>query len=159
MRVTTREIFLFSLKNFYKGAIGIISIGFLVLALFIIGINWNSFAPESRNTLILAVALGGTAQVFMIFKRSEKQAKSPANQRDIYMKLDSQGIRVQQGREKGEVSWDQIIKAERISDFYVLYLSKGQAYLVPGLCLVGNRKARFLDLLKQHLDADRRKKL
>ena len=156
-KVTAREIFVFSVNNYYRSVSGIVSVLCTIAALAFIVINRERIGVTTADLLFMAILLVAVGQVFVMRQRAAKQAADPVSSQEMFFKLNSEGVRVRQGKETGNVTWDQILRVKKISGIYMLYLSRNQAYLIPERVFRGAAKQRFLKLLEQYVPAGKRK--
>lgn len=157
VKVTAREIFLFSLHHYYHSTPGFISIGCTVLALGAVAAAWNIQPGYMKATLALAVVLIAATQPFILYRKAGREALDPKRSKETHFKIDYNGLRVHQGKDKAVIRWNQIIKAGKVSDIYVLYLTKDRAYLFPERVLLGGKKEQFLNLLREYIPAEKRR--
>lgn len=83
-----------------------------------------------KAILALAVVLIACTQPFVLYRKAGREALDPQRSKETHFKIDYNGLRVHQGRDKAVIRWKQIIKVGKVSDIYVLYLTKDRAYLV-----------------------------
>lgn len=157
IKVTAREIFLFSLHHYYHSTPGFISIGCTILALGAVAATWPAQPGYMKAALILAAFLIAATQPFVLYRKAGREALDPQRSRETHFKIDYNGLRIHQGKDKAVIRWNQIVKVGKISDIYILYLSKDRAYLFPERALAGGRKEQFLNLLREYLPAEKRK--
>ena len=155
VKVGAREIFLFSLHQFYRTMPGFFSIGCTLIAYGALFAVWGSLDTVMGIALFLAIAASMFSQVIMMRRRAEKQASDPNMSQETYFKFDYNGFKVTRGKEKAQIPWKQIIKVGKIKDIYVLYLTQNRAYLIPGEYLKNGREQKFLRLLKEYMPAER----
>ena len=105
----------------------------------------------------LAVVLIACTQPFVLYRKAGREALDPQRSKETHFKIDYNGLRVHQGRDKAVIRWKQIIKVGKVSDIYVLYLTKDRAYLFPQRVLEGGKKEQFLNLLREYVPAELRK--
>ena len=157
VKVTSREIFLFSLHHYYHSVPGFISIGCTILALGAVVATWPAQPGFMKAILALAVVLIACTQPFVLYRKAGREALDPQRSKETHFKIDYNGLRVHQGRDKAVIRCKQIIKVGKVSDIYVLYLTKDRAYLFPQRVLEGGKKEQFLNLLREYVPAELRK--
>ena len=157
VKVTSRETFLFSLHHYYHSVPGFISIGCTILALGAVVATWPAQPGFMKAILALAVVLSACTQPFVLYRKAGREALDPQRSKETHFKIDYNGLRVHQGRDKAVIRWKQIIKVGKVSDIYVLYLTKDRAYLFPQRVLEGGKKEQFLNLLREYVPAELRK--
>lgn len=157
IKVTAREIFLFSLHHYYHSTAGAISIGCSVLALGAVAATWSAQPGYMKGILALAVVLIAATQPFVLYRKAGKETLDPQRSRETHFKIDYNGLRVHQGKDKAVIRWNQIVKVGKISDIYILYLTKDRAYLFPERVLDGGKKEQFLNVIREYVPAEKRK--
>lgn len=157
IKVTAREIFLFSLHHYYHSTPGFISIGCTILALGAVAVTWPAQPGYMKGVLALAVILVAATQPFVLYRKAGREALDPQRSKETHFKIDYNGLRAQQGKDKAMIHWNQIIKVGRVSDIYVLYLTKDRAYLFPERALADGKKEQFLKLLREYVPAEKRR--
>lgn len=157
VKLTAKEMFLFTITHFYKSLTGILSVITTAMVVGIVAVSWSSQSGAFRAVLLAGVAFIVCLQPFMLYAKSARQARDPQLGKEIFYKMDYNGVKVQQGREKANIGWRQITKVGKIPGIYVLYLSKATAYLIPERTLSGGKKGQFLKLLDQYVDREKRK--
>lgn len=159
VKMTAREIFLFSVYHFYRSIPGCVSIACTIMALGAMGVIWYSQPAFMRGVMVVVFILVVFGQPFALHRKAVRQAAHPQLSREIHFKMDYNGIRVQQGKDKGSLRWKQILKVGKVSDIYILYLNKDQAYLIPERVLDGGKKEQFLELVRQYVPAEKRRRI
>ena len=100
VKVTSREIFLFSLHHYYHSVPGFISIGCTILALGAVVATWPAQPGYTKVILALAVVLVACIQPFDLFRKAGREALDPQRSKNTHCKIDYNGISDQQGRDK-----------------------------------------------------------
>lgn len=157
IKLSAKDIFTFSIIHFYKTFTGFLSVITTAMVIGVVAMSWPEQSGAFRGILLLGVIVVICLQPFMLYVKSVRQTRDPQLGKELYYKLDYNGIRVQQGREKSNISWRQIAKVGRIPGIYVIYLNKSTAYLIPDWALSGGKKEQFLKILDQYIDREKRK--
>lgn len=157
VKLLAKDIFIFSLYHFYKSAQGAVSIGCAALAAAIAAVSWPTQPEMVRLTFAIGVVLVIGSQPFMLYRKAVKQAMDPEQGKEVSYKLDYNGMRVQQGKDRAVIYWNQVVKVGRRSGLYVLYLNKARAYLIPDRVLSGDKKEQFLKIIRQYVAEEKRK--
>ncbi len=156
-KITAREIFVFSVNNYYRSVSGIVSVLCTIAALIFIVFNRERIGIKVADLLFMVILLVAVGQVFIMRQRAARQAANPVSSQEMFFKISSDGIRVRQGKETGNVTWDQVLRVKKISGIFMLYLSRNQAYLIPERAFRGAGKQRFLQLIEKNVPAKKRK--
>lgn len=157
VKLTAKEIFIFSIYHFYRSMAGAISVICAAMVLGVVIVSWSSQTGILRLVLFLSAVVVVVCQPFMLYRKAVKQAQSNETGKEIIYKMDYNGLKVQQGREKAVVYWNQIIKVRRLPGMYVMYLNRSRAYLFPERVLMNGKKEQFMKVLAQYVPADKRK--
>lgn len=156
LKLTAKDIFLFSMFHFYKTISGGISVACTIMVLGIVAATWSSQTGIYRGLLVAGIIFVALCQPLTLYRKAVKQAKDPAAGKEIFYKMDYNGVHVQQGKEKANINWNQIVKIGRIPGITVFYLNKSRAYLFPDWALTG-KKEQFVKLLDQYVPKAKRK--
>ena len=154
---TAREIFLFSMSHFYRSVPGIINVVCMIMALGLSAAVWGSQTGPMRVMLGAALAAALAVQPFVLYRKAAREAADPNRSREIHFKIDYNGLKVSQGKEKASIRWNQVLKVGKVSDIYIIYLTKNRAYLIPGRVLTGEKKEMFLGLIRQYVSTEKRR--
>lgn len=158
-KITGRELFVFSLNNFWRSAAGLISIACTVGVLLFLILRRDTIGSETALILVALVIGAMFVQVASMRGKAGRRVSdqdSPSSQ-EMFFRLDKNGIRVRQGENKGQASWDQIKRVKRAGGVYMLYLSNDEAYLFPERVFRGAEKQKFLRFLEQYVPAAKRR--
>lgn len=157
IKLTAADIYKFSMYHFYRSAPGVISVFCTVMVFGVVAVSWNAQPPSWRIGLLAGAVIVAACQPLVLYRKAVRQTQNPLLSKEIFMKLDHNGIKAQQGKDKANLRWKQIIKAKKIPGMHVLYLDRSNAYLIPGWVLDGSKKEEFEDLIKKHVAAEKRK--
>lgn len=157
IKLTAKEIFIFSIIHFYKTMAGVFSVICAAMVLGVVVVSWSSQTGVLRLVLFLSGVVVVVCQPFMLYQKAVKQTQNTETGKEIFYKMDYNGVKVQQGKEKAVVYWNQILKIKKLPGIYVMYLNRSRAYLFPERSLVGGKKEQFLKVLIQHVPAEKRK--
>lgn len=155
--LTAKEIFLFSVHHFYHSVPGLISLGCTVLALLAGASALAAQSADAQGAVLAIMILVVVTQPYILYRKAVKKAADPQTSKQIQYKFDFNGIRVQQGKEKASLRWNQIDKVGKLFSIYIIYLTKERAYLIPVRVLPGGKKGQFLDIIKKYIPAEKRK--
>ncbi|MEG1575639.1 MAG: YcxB family protein [Clostridium sp.] len=157
VKLMPKDIFMFSMYHFYQTIPGIISVACTILVLGVVAASWSAQPGVFRAIMLIGVVFVMVSQPFLIYQKAVRQTKDPQAGKEIYYKLDYNGIRVQQGKEKGTVSWSQVVKVRKIPGTFVVYLNRSRAYLFPYWALTGDKKTQFTSAINQYVSKEKRR--
>lgn len=157
VKLTAREIFVFSIYHFYKSMAGVISILCAAMVLGVVVVSWSSQTGILRLVLFLSAVVVVVCQPIMLYRKAVNQVRNNETGKEIIYKMDYNGLKVQQGREKAVIYWNQIIKVRRLPGIYVMYLNRSRAYLFPERVLDNGKKEQFMKVLAQYVPEEKRK--
>lgn len=157
VKLKAKDIFIFSIFHFYKSVMGAVSVICTLLVLGVVAASWPMQTGIFRVILLLGAVVVAACQPFMIYQKAGRQVRDPQLGKEIQYKMDYNGVRVRQGKEKAVIGWNQIARVGRMPGLYVLYLNKSRAYLLPDRALVSGKKEQLLKLLNQYVPIEKRK--
>lgn len=157
IKLTPKDIFLFSMSHFYKTIAGGISVACTLMVLGVVAVTWTSQTGIYKGLLVVGIIFVAVCQPITLYRKAVKQARDPQAGKEISYKMDYNGVHVQQGREKANINWNQILRVGRVPGITVFYLNRSRAYLFPDWVLAGDKKAEFLKLLNQYVPKEKRK--
>ena len=147
VKIQPKEIFIYSMYNFWAGLRGI---GCIILTVLVI------IAAAASEERLGVIALTGF-QIFAIWKQAERTARDAKTGAEIVFHIGDEGIRARQANGKGEISWDKLVKVKKIAGIYVLYLGRDKAYLMPKRVFGGSEEQIFLSMLTRNLPQEKRR--
>lgn len=157
VKLTAKDIFLFSVFHFYKTVVGGISVACTLMVIGIVAITWPSQTGFNRVVLLVGILFVTVCQPLTLYRKAVKQSKDPQAGKEIAYRMDYNGVHVQQGKDKANINWNQIVKVGRIPGITVFYLNRSRAYLFPDWALAGEKKTQFVKLLDQYVSKEKRK--
>lgn len=157
VRVSAREIYIFSMYNYLASPFGVFAILGTLAVFALVIYNRARLGDQVAYLIVAAMLFFIVFQLFQVRLKAKRQAKSSEHAPDILFNLEPDGIRVRQGTEKGEIRWDQLYKVKHVAGVYMLYLGQGQAYLIPDSALNGTARETFLKILKAYVPEKKRK--
>ena len=157
IKLTEQEIYTFLKHTFYRGARGAASLICVLLMILVVAVSWNQQPPAGRVILSVGVVLLILMQPFALHRRAAAQVKDPEQSKEMFLHLDYNGIKAQQGRDKANIGWRQVEKVTRLTGLYVVGLRGNKAYLIPDRALTWTKKEQFEKLLKTYVSAEKLK--
>ena len=158
VKIQPKEIFIYSMYNFWAGMRGIGSIILTVLVIIAAAASEERLGTQVTNLVILGViALTGYYQGDHSPNEAERAARDAKTGAEIVFHIGDEGIRARQANGKGEISWDKLVKVKKIAGIYVLYLDRDKAYLMPKRVFRGSEEQIFLSTLIRNLPQEKRR--
>ncbi|RHQ86083.1 YcxB family protein [Clostridium sp. AF22-10] len=149
VKIQPKEIFIYSMYNFWAGLRGIGCIILTVLVIIAAAASEERLGTQVTNLVILGVIALTGFQIFAIWKQAERTAGDAKTGAEIVFHIGDEGIRARQANGKGEISWDKLVKVKKIAGIYVLYLGRDKAYLMPKRVFRGSEEQIFLSSLQE----------
>ena len=157
VKIQPKEIFIYSMYNFWAGMRGIGSIILTVLVIIAAAASEERLGTQVTNLVILGVIALTGFQIFAIWKQAEHTAGDAKKGAEIVFHIGDEGIRTRQANSKGEIIWDKLVKVKKIAGIYVLYLDRDKAYLMPKRVFRGSEEQIFLSMLTRNLPQEKRR--
>ena len=120
VKIQPKEIFIYSMYNFWAGLRGIGCIILTVLVIIAAAASEERLGTQVTNLVILGVIALTVFQIFAIWKQAERTAGDAKTGAEIVFHIGDEGIRARQANCKGEISWDKLVKVKKIAGIYVL---------------------------------------
>ncbi len=157
VKIQPKEIFIYSMYNFWIGIRGIAAIILSILVIIAAGASEERLGTQVTNLVILGVIALMGLQIYVIWKQSKHTASDSKTGSEIVFHIGGEGIRARQANNRGEISWDQLIKVKKIGNIYTLYLDRDKAYLIPKRIFKGSEEQIFLSVLAKNLPEEKRR--
>ncbi len=106
VKIQPKEIFIYSMYNFWAGLRGIGCIILTVLVIIAAAASEERLGTQVTNLVILGVIALTGFQIFAIWKQAERTAGDAKTGAEIVFHIGDEGIRARQANCKGEISWD-----------------------------------------------------
>lgn len=158
VKLTTMDLWKFSMYHANHGAYGIFNVLFTAAALVLIVTTWNENAAVYRVLLIISALLFTVWQPFILYLKAARQGKTPAMERPMTLTFADEAIVVTQGEESLTLSWEDIVKAKRALHMIIIYIDGIHAYLLPD-SVTGSQREAVCALLKTKLPDKKRKRI
>ena len=137
VKIQPKEIFIYSMYNFWAGLRGIGCIILTVLVIIAAAASEERLGTQVTNLVILGVIALTGFQIFAIWKQAERTAGD--------------------AKTGAEICWDKLVKVKKIAGIYVLYLGRDKAYLMPKRVFRGSEEQIFLSMLTRNLPQEKRR--
>lgn len=158
VKLGVKELWQFSMYHSNGGVMGGVNVLFTLAALYLIITRWGVLGISYRLLLVVCVLMFTVWQPLLLYNKARKQAKSPAVQAPMLLTFGENGLKVEQGDQTAEFSWDQMGRVDRMPTMVILYMDRIHAYLLPKAELAG-REEEFYKLVREHLPKARRRRI
>lgn len=158
VKLTAKELWLFSLYHSNRGMIGIFNIIFSAAAIFLLCFTWSTVSASYRVLLIICAMMFTVWQPGLLYLKAAKQAKTPAVKDPMGLSFSDSGIVVTQSDQTMELEWDHIGRVDGVPNMLIFYMDRIHAYLIPKDVL-GEQEEGFRALLREKLPPERRKRI
>ncbi len=157
VKIKPKEIFIYSMYNFWIGVRGIATVLLTVLVIIAAAASEERLGNQITNFVIIgAVALLGL-QIYVIWRQSVRTAEDAKIGAEIVFHIGNEGIRARQASTRGEIGWDKLVKVKKIAGIYMLYLDRDKAYLMPQRVFKGSEEQIFLSMITKNLPEKKRR--
>lgn len=157
IKIQPKEIFIYSMYNFWAGLRGIGSIVLTLLVIVAAAASEERLGTQVTNLVILGVIALVGFQIFAIWQQAQRTAGDPKTGAEIVFHIGDEGIRARQANSRGEIRWEKIVKVKKIAGIYLLYLDRDKAYLMPKRAFKGSEEQIFLTTLTRNLPQEKRR--
>ena len=128
VKIQPKEIFIYSMYNFWAGLRGIGCIILTVLVIIAAAASEERLGTQVTNLVILGVIALTGFQIFAIWKQAERTARDAKTGAEIVFHIGDEGIRARQANGKGEISWDKLVKVKKIANGVLTQVETKWAY-------------------------------
>lgn len=150
VKMTSKDLFEFSMYNSYKGAMGLFNVIFTVAALALLVFTWGSVSVWQRVLLAACGLIFTVVQPLLLHYKAGKQAETPGFSTPVDMTFTDEKIYVNQAGVEGELEWKQVWKAVRIPTMFILMMGPSHGYLLPNRSVEGHEE-ELTDILRKNL--------
>ena len=119
--------------------------------------TWPAQPGFMKAILALAVVLIACTQPFVLYRKAGREALDPQRSKETHFKIDYNGLRVHQGRDKAVIRWKQIIKSGKGVGHLCAVSDERQGLPVSAAGAGRRKKEQFLNLLREYVPAELRK--
>ena len=131
MRLSTKDIWKFSLYHASRGFQGVFNVLITVVSLGYLIFRWNMLAVNHRVILLLLGLLFSVIQPAILYIKAASQARSEAIEQGMHLEFSNEGIDARQGDQEIHYTWDNVYKSMIKRDLLIIYFDHVRAYLVP----------------------------
>lgn len=122
----------FLLRHSYKGVAGIIGVGFSLLALVYLCMNFGTLSDGKRVLLTFGALLFTVINPILIFFNATKQVKlNPTFKDELDYVLTEEEIKVIQKGQELALPWSEVQTVVETKRSIIIYLSKVRAFILP----------------------------
>lgn len=146
MKITTRDLWIFSMYHSNRGFQGVFNIIF-TLAWFYLLITQELDIPRRIAYLVCAMMFS-VIQPLLLYLKSMKQAKTDAIRQEFILSIQEKGLKVTRANSSGEFAWEDIYKTMFYPNLIIIYVDIRRAYLIPKRYWKENQK-ELIQILKE----------
>lgn len=133
IKITAKDLFLFNIKQAYKGMQGALSI---ILPALIFAYAITTFGQVGMGSSLVYVGLGIVFLVYVpvsLWLRSKKIVLDPNNalSKELHYEFAEDMIRVSVEAESVEFKWENIYQMKKSGDLLLIYTNRINAYILP----------------------------
>ena len=156
VRLTAKELWLFSMYHANSGIMGLFNLLFTLAALFLLVFRWGDLTVAYRFLMFGCALIFTVLQPLLLYGKVRRQAQNTAMQQPMYLTFHKNGLKVEQRDQEAEFTWEQMGRMDKKWSMTVLYMDRVHAYLLPKKVL-GDQEEKFFAMAKEHLPKERRK--
>lgn len=157
VKIQPKEIFVYSMYNFWVGMRGIATIVLTLLVLIAAVASEARFGSQVTNFVVLGVIVLVGFQISAIWQQAQRTAGDPKTGAEIVFHIGDDGIRTRQANSRGEIGWGKLVKVKKVAGIYLLYLDRDKAYLMPKRAFKGSEEQIFLTTITRNLPQEKRR--
>ncbi|HBA96670.1 MAG TPA: hypothetical protein DCZ23_01040 [Lachnospiraceae bacterium] len=132
IRLTTSELYAFSMRHAYSGLSGIAGLVISFGSLVICALDFKHMQTTSFIALIVIGLLFTVIQPVMLYGKARVQVKRNENiNGSLHYKLSEKGIEISQGEQTASVKWHEVRKRKMAKNAIYLYMSPIRAFIFP----------------------------
>lgn len=158
VKPTIKELWQFLLYHANRGTMGLLNLGFTLMALFLLIVRFSELPRSYRWMLVFCVLVFTVLQPGDLYRKARRQAKSPAAKDVMILTFDDTGLRVEQNDQQTAFTWEQMGRMDRKPTMTILYMDRVHVFLLPKRVL-GEQEEAFYEMVRQHLPKERRRKI
>lgn len=158
VQMTASDLWRFSLYHANRGYLGFFNLLFTLAAAFLLVTTWNQNTAAYRILLAVLTLLFPVWQPFQLYLKAKRQASLEVMKKPVHFLFQETGLRIEQGEQTQELTWDQIVRVEGNRWMLMIYMDRIHAFLLPETAMNGQR-AEFCRMLKQVLPKEKRKRI
>lgn len=146
--ISVKDMYMFLLNNTYRKLSGVVYILFSLVVIGIAIYTWED-VPFSNTLLLVALAaLYTVVNPIMLYVRARRQVHKSSQLKNLEYIINSAGIKVAQGDEFCDVTWDEIWKSVKYGSSVIIYVTTIRAFILP-MSSLGKQYNSLVDLLNQ----------
>lgn len=152
IRLTTGELYAFSMRHTYCAASGIAGLVISAVSLLMCVLRFKYLDSTTIAALIIIGLLFTVVQPAMLYGKAKTQVKRNKSINGIlHYRLSEDGIEISQGEQQASVKWYEVRKRKIVKDAMYLYMSPVRAFIFPeSQC--GGRFGEAVALVKDMMD-------
>lgn len=158
IQLNAGDLWRFSMYHANKGYLGIFNVLFTLAAASQLLFRWNELTVPYRFLFAVCAMIFTVWQPGLLYLKAAKQSKNQAMAQPMELIFSGEGLKVVQGEQEGEASWDQVSQVRRGFGQYIVYMGRVRAYLLPDR-IVGEEKTAFAAFVHETLPKERCKRV
>lgn len=131
IKLTTKDIWIFSLYNANRLYLGIFNLLFTIASIYFLFSSWDLLSNAKRILYIVCALMFTVIQPAMLYLKAAKQAKTDAIKKGFKIVMTDETIKVIQGEAEYETAWDTVYKTFISKMLIVIYFAAFRGYLLP----------------------------
>ena len=133
VKITAKDLYLFNIRQAYKGMQGFLSI---LLPVLVFAYAWASVGKASTESIVVYVVLGIVFFVYVpisLWLRVNKIMKDPTNAltKTLHYTFEEEAIRVAVEEENVDFQWENIFQMKTSGKYILIYTNRINAYILP----------------------------
>lgn len=143
VKMTSKDLFEFSMYNSYSGGMGLFNVIFTAaaLALLIFTWNWGGISIYQKLILVFCCLIFTVIQPLMLHFKAKKQAEMIGFSAPVNLTFTDENILVEQAGVEGDMDWSRIWKVVRIPSMMIIKVGPSHGYLIPNRSMDGQEEA------------------
>ncbi len=154
VQLNAGDLWRFSMYHANKGYLGIFNVLFTLAALSQLLFRWAELTVPYRFLFAVCAMIFTVWQPGILYLKAAKQSKNKVMAQPMDLFFTEEGLKVVQGGEEGEVSWDRVSQVRRGFGQYIVYMGRVRAYLLPDR-IVGEERTAFAAFVRETLPKER----
>ena len=156
IKITAKDLYLFNIRQAYKGMQGFLSI---LLPVLVFAYAWASVGKASTESIMVYVAVGVVFLVYVpvsLWLRVSKIMKDENNAltKTLHYTFEEEAIHVAVEEEQVDFQWENIFQMKTAGKHLLVYTNRINAYILP-LAQVGDKYAELSKLAHSKLQKHR----
>ncbi len=144
IRMTYRALLSYVLNTNYRSVSGVVGLALSIGALVLCIVQWGNLSVKQKIVLLFVASVFTVINPLMLALKTFRQYKlSVSYKNPITYTFGDEGIRIEQGEQTLDLSWDKIVKLMLTSSMFAIYTNRIHAFVIP-LSELGEEKAKIM---------------